>query len=183
MSRSILRALAGVALVATIPAVAQAQFNCTRINGVSGGTCALTAAVTIPGLASISSATSSTTFADPDYSLVLGGTLQRSLAPDIVLNVRSNASITATVTPSLGVLPGGSTRAVTDYAFELTTNPACTNTDLGNFTAGANALTLPTGPVNTTRRLCLQADFDPASPSSIVAGAYTLTLTFAISAP
>lgn len=183
MFRSIVRSLVGAALVAAVPAVAQAQFSCTRINAVNGGTCALTAGITIPGLASIGSSTSSTTFADPDWSAVLGGTLQRSLAPDIVLNIRSNASITATVTPSIGTLPLTSTRAVTDYAFLVTTDPSCANTDYTNFTASANALTLPTGAVNTTRRLCLQADFDPATPTSIVAGAYTLTLTFAISAP
>lgn len=75
MFRSIVRSLVGAALVAAVPAVAQAQFSCTRINAVNGGTCALTAGITIPGLASIGSSTSSTTFADPDWSAVLGGTL------------------------------------------------------------------------------------------------------------
>lgn len=186
MSRKIVRFLAGFAIAASVPAVAQAQ-GCVVQGGVNTS-CFIErdATLSIPSLAFINFVNAGDiVLATPaSWSAFLTGAtvVTTETAAPLVLRANTTFGVTLTADP----ITGGTGRSLTDHGFKFSATGTCTP---GGFTplstTAATLIAAGSAATNgTDATLCLESTFDPAAfTTNMAVGEYVIPLTLTISAP
>ncbi len=185
MSRSFVRMVVGLALVAAPMAVVEAQ-GCTVEGPATSCFINRNATVAIPTLAFINitnpgdivltTPANWTTFLTNNVSVVT-----ETAAP---LTLKSNT--TFGVSLQGGTITGGTGRTLADHGFKFSNSGTCAAGGFTTLTTGAQTLvpaaTAATNGVNAT--LCLESTFNPAQfTTNLAAGSYVIPLTLTITAP
>lgn len=193
MSRLLPRFFAGVALLAAVATVSEAQLTCTRIAGVNGAGCpiAVNANLVIPNIAFLSVASGTLpldVIANWDAFFTAG--LLDSTFTALPLTIRSNVgnvaiNVTAAALSGTATAVAGNTRSFADYGFKVLAAGTCTADGYTAFSGAAQSLSgIPTGPLNApTLSLCVASVFNPNDLSTLRAGTYTLPLALTLTAP
>lgn len=188
MSRSFVRMLATAALVATVPAVAQAQ-SCAVNSATAQWACAVpvdvTASFDVPFLAYMEVGDVALTFPPPagSWAAFLDAPADETVVTGTLLTIRTNAPHTVTLT-NRGW--SGGTWAESDVSFGLKTGDVCAAGDAGAPLGIASNLYDGEGATNGVplRYLCLGLAIpgDLAS-TKLAPGEYDLSLELTITAP
>lgn len=184
MSRSFVRSLAGLAVVALLPLSAQAQNSCT-ITPSNPSPCAvdLDMTLTIPTLAYLNIPVTTLAFPTPDWDAFLAAPAATTTVTSTQLTIRTNSSYT------VQLLSSGWDAAWTNGDVRFGTNAAaCTlPAQVPTTLAASQGLTLTGGgvPTNSYQQfLCLGLVF-PAdlTDARLSPDTYTLGLQVQITAP
>jgi hypothetical protein len=182
MSRSIVRAVAGLALIAA-PAVVQAQ-TCTNTGGASA-TCNVvaTASLTIPYIVSLDVGSTTITLNTPTWATFLAGAATQYTETVISVTRASNATYDVQISANAATFTNANGGARTAGTVSWTNASSCAapgtalSTTPTDFVTGASA-------GSTTADLCFTTEFvTNLSNTMMRAGAHTLGVTFTIAAP
>lgn len=193
MSRSILRTLAAVALVAATAAVAEAQVSCTIQPGsASPQTCNFTGSVSVPTLARLnvtgdSLTGSALTLTSPDWTTYLSNPTATQTLSQVALQVRANTSYAVQINSAAAwTVPAGGSRALSTLTYTSVAG-ACpaVNTITTAITASPAALfNGASATASTSRNLCFALSWGGALDGGDLApGSYSLPITLTLSAP
>jgi hypothetical protein len=194
MSRSILRTLAAVALVAATAAVSEAQVSCSIQPGsASPQACNFTSSVTVPTLARLSVtgdslAGSTLTLTSPNWATYLATPTATSTLSQVAMAVRSNSAYNVQIRAAAAswTVPVGGSRALSTLTYTsaagacpavgtITTAITATNAALFNEAAAT---------ASTTRNLCIALSFSGSlAAGDLAPGAYSLPITLTLTAP
>jgi hypothetical protein len=193
MSRSILRTLAAVALVAATAVVAEAQVTCSIQPGsASPQTCNFTNSVTVPTLARLavtgdSLSGSTLTLTSPNWATYLTTPAATSTLSQVALAVRSNRAYSVSINSAASwTVPAGGSRALSTLTY---TSVAGACPAVGTITTAitASPVSLFTGAAataNDTRNLCFALSFSGSlTAGDLAPGAYSLPITLTLAAP
>lgn len=188
MSRKIASLVATVALVASVPAIAQAQ-TCT-INAPAGGSCDVSfdAQVSVPVLASLTVASFPTlALTAPDWAAFLTGPVATTTVSSTSITIRSNSAYTVNLASAAAwTQPAGAGRVLGDltWAINPTTCPAPAAITGAVSAAGTDIIAAGTPTNDNTQLLCLGLLFPgDLSSTKLLPGDYELPLTLTIAAP
>ncbi len=193
MSRSILRSLAAVALVAATAVVAEAQVNCSIQPGSpSPQACNFTSSVTVPTLARLSvtgdSLSGSTlTLTSPNWTTYLATPAATQTLSQVALAVRSNRAYAVQINSAASwTVPVGGSRALSTLTYTQVPG-ACPAVGTITTAITASPVALFSGASATasdTRNLCFALSFSGSlAAGDLVPGSYTLPITLTLSAP
>jgi len=186
MSRKIVRFLAGLAVVASVPAVVQAQ-GCL-VQGGTNTSCFIQrdATLSIPALAFIDFVNAGdivlSTPASWSAFLDAATVVTTETAAPLVLRSNTTFGVTLAAAP----ITGGTGRALSDHGFKYDGTGTCAP---GGFTPlTTTAATLIAAGSSATNgggaTLCIESTFDPAAfTTNLAVGEYVIPLTLTISAP
>ena len=184
MSRSIVRLMAGFALVA-VPMVSLQAQTCTVPQ--AGGNCAVNfnSTLTVPVLASLDVAAAGTLALNtPVWATFFATPTATRTVSSTTFDVKSNSPYSVAISATAWTQPVGAGRVVADLSYAVAAG-VCPGE--ASITASVAAGTLvaagtPTGGI--TRTLCLALDFPgDLTSTKLLPGAYTLPLTLTITAP
>ncbi|HRN52301.1 MAG TPA: hypothetical protein PK788_02335 [Gemmatimonadaceae bacterium] len=193
MSRSILRTLAAVALVAATATISEAQVSCSIQPGsASPQTCNFTGAVTVPTLARLdvsgdSLAGSALALTSPDWATYLSAPAATRTLSQVGLVVRANTSYAVQINSAASwTVPAGGARALADLTYTAVAG-ACPAANTINTAITASPAALFNGAsatASSTRNLCFALAWSGALDGGDLApGAYSLPITLTLSAP
>lgn len=186
MSRSILRTIAGVALVAALPALSQAQNACTvNVASPGPGNCAvnLGMSVSVPVLAYLNIPVTDIAFPAPDWNAFLAAPTTTTTVTSTQLTIRTNSTYSVALSSAGWDAPANWTLG--DVRFGLN-GTACTLPAQVPSTLAANqTLALPGTATNSYQQfLCLGLVYPgDLSDTKLTPGTFDLPLVLTITAP
>lgn len=185
MSRSIVRTIAGLALVASLPAMAQAQNSCT-VNVASPGPdfCAvnLGMSVSVPVLAYLNIPGATLAFPQPNWATYLATPTATTTVTSTQLTIRTNSNYTLALS-SAGWAGGAWT--LSDVRFGLNASACTLPAEVPTTLTASQNLAVPgTAANNYQQFLCLGLVYPgDLTNTKLTPGTFTLPLVLTITAP